>query len=842
MSASNRLNTRMSRMVMAAVLVLSMLAALLPAAVVFSSTSGVVISEFQFRGPTGGNDEFVELLNTSSTSVDISGWALQGCAGASGAASNRVSVPGGTVLEPNDHYLFTNSNGYSGTVTGDATYATGFSDDGGARIVNGGTVIDGVGSASGAVDACREGVGLSLPTSNGDNAFERGGDGTIDTDDNVADFSGPQVGDPQNLSGDGGGGGETVTKIHDIQVPGGSSPMANQVVTIEGIVTGWDDEIGANFNSTFPEDAGIFVQEEAADWDADPNTSEAIFVGFVRERENYPLGSVVRLNGQVKEKFGLTMIAETINQEPVIVGTAPMPEPIVIDPFLAASQEPVSRPYYESLESMRVVLTVGTANSGGTNKFGELFLTPGTVQDRVFRDEAQPDLLATDADAGAGDPDNPYKDPDGSTTIVNADLFDQVQNVIGPLAFSFSHYKIMVQAVALPTVIDGPTPFPYDGLPVAGANEVRIAAFNVENYFPEGVELDLSLVTAEEEAEKRARLAAAIDTLLDQPDVIAVQEVYDLPLLQELADALGGYTAYLEEGNDSRSIDVGFLIKDTVTASNLRQLGKTATNPTSATCSDVDGGLFDRPPLFIDITTANGTTFTVVSNHFSSKSAPDECRAAQAAFVRDRVAEIEAAGGQVIVTGDLNAFEDESALTTLEDGTTTLDNLWDTAPDGERYSFQFDGRLQTLDHMLITAGLQPLVGGFQYAHFDNDYYERDAPDGHHVSDHDPPVLTLLDAPDEPEPDWDYTVANGIASFTIDIDGQQLGLSIDGVALGVASDPGMHVAPGVVHGTVVIGDYAVRYTVPRNGRGVATIRVENLVTGEQFVIKARATTD
>lgn len=112
--------------------------------------------------------------------------------------------------------------------------------------------------------------------------------------------------------------------------------------------------------------------------------------------------------------------------------------------------------------------------------------------------------------------------------------------------------------------------------------------------------------------------------------------------------------------------------------------------------------------------------------------------------MRDRVAELEAAGGRSIVAGDLNAFKDESALRTLEDGT-TLDNLWDTAPEQERYSFAFQGRLQTLDHVLVTDGLGNKVGDFRYAHFDNDYFERDdqaEPDGHHVSDHDPPVLTL----------------------------------------------------------------------------------------------------
>jgi predicted extracellular nuclease len=111
--------------------------------------------------------------------------------------------------------------------------------------------------------------------------------------------------------------------------------------------------------------------------------------------------------------------------------------------------------------------------------------------------------------------------------------------------------------------------------------------------------------------------------------------------------------------------------------------------------------------------------------------------------VRDRVAELEEEGERVVVAGDLNAFEDESALTTLQDGTTTLDNLWDTAPEQERYSFAFQGKLQTLDHILLTRALQNRVSDFRYAHFDNDYHEREDPgDGHHVSDHDPPVVTF----------------------------------------------------------------------------------------------------
>ena len=251
----------------------------------------------------------------------------------------------------------------------------------------------------------------------------------------------------------------TITPIHAIQGSGSLSPLVGQTVTIQGIVTGWDDEIGANFVRRFPEDRGLFVQEEPRDVDADPSTSEGIFIGYVADVTAYPLGTRVRVTGQVKEKFGQTIIAESIGTEPVVVGSGvvTLPTAVTIDAERATTQDPTTRPYYESLEGMRVRLSTGTANSGGTNKFGELFLTPGTTHDRVFRAEPIPALLALDADAGAGNPSNPFEDADGSTTEVHADLFDRVDGALGPLAFSFDHYKIMVQPDRLPVVTRGPT-------------------------------------------------------------------------------------------------------------------------------------------------------------------------------------------------------------------------------------------------------------------------------------------------------------------------------------------------------------------------------------------------
>ena len=266
----------MTRRLAAALLASAALAAPAGASAASDTT---VISEVQLRG-VDGNDEFVELRNVSAEDVPIGGWSLQGCAGASGAPSTRATVPAGTRVPAGGSYLFANAAGTL-AFAADRTYGTGISDDGGVRIVNGTTVIDGVGNQDDSPDACREGTGLDFPTASGRaNAFER----VRDTDDNAADFEGPKLPDPQSSRGDVAVPPPAEVKIHEVQGAGAATPMGGRFVTVEGVVTGIDDEIGADFERTFPGDAGIFVQEEPRDADLDPLTSEGVFVGFVRPR------------------------------------------------------------------------------------------------------------------------------------------------------------------------------------------------------------------------------------------------------------------------------------------------------------------------------------------------------------------------------------------------------------------------------------------------------------------------------------------------------------------------------------------------------------------------------
>src|SRR5439155_8929700 len=67
----------------------------------------VVISEIRFRGPSGGNDEFVEIYNNSDSAANISGWKLLGSSNIAPTGA-RATVPAGVLLPAHAHYLFVN--------------------------------------------------------------------------------------------------------------------------------------------------------------------------------------------------------------------------------------------------------------------------------------------------------------------------------------------------------------------------------------------------------------------------------------------------------------------------------------------------------------------------------------------------------------------------------------------------------------------------------------------------------------------------------------------------------------------------------------------------------------
>ena len=114
-----------------------------------------------------------------------------------------------------------------------------------------------------------------------------------------------------------------------------------------------------------------------------------------------------------------------------------------------------------------------------------------------------------------------------------------------------------------------------------------------------------------------------------------------------------------------------------------------------------------------------------VANHFNSKGGDDPLfgrfqppvrrtevqRHQQAAVVAGFVEDLLAAdrSANVVVLGDLNDFEFSETLDILEDG--GLENLMETLPPWERYSYVFDGNSQTLDQILVSDNADAAAAG-----------------------------------------------------------------------------------------------------------------------------------
>lgn len=138
-------------------------------------TAGVlVISEFRVRGPSGANDEFIEIYNNSGAAHTVIASSGTGYGVAASDGVTRCSIPNATVIPAGGHYLCTNSVAYSlgGYATGDATYATDIPDNAGIALFDNNVPanynlanrFDAVGSTSEANTLYKEGTGYPALT------------------------------------------------------------------------------------------------------------------------------------------------------------------------------------------------------------------------------------------------------------------------------------------------------------------------------------------------------------------------------------------------------------------------------------------------------------------------------------------------------------------------------------------------------------------------------------------------------------------------------------------------------------------------------------------------------
>jgi len=315
---------------------------------------------------------------------------------------------------------------------------------------------------------------------------------------------------------------------------------------------------------------------------------------------------------------------------------------------------------------------------------------------------------------------------------------DLVSSLVGPLAFSFDHYKI--QPVQDPevqtTAIDLPR------IHAAADDQLSLMTWNTENLFDNRLPnpSDPPLPTLSQYQIALKKVAATIASA-GAPDVIGLEEVENIDVLRDIAaqDVLKSYAyeAYLEEGADSRGIDVGFLVRsDRVEVLAVRQYADSE-------------GVFPRPPLLLKFKPKSSTQiYYAIVNHFSSMSggveATEPRRVLQAQgnlAILDEIREDDP-NALVAVIGDLNAYYYSAPIDVLRSG--GLVHAFEKIPAEQRYTYIYQGESQVLDHVLLTQGLYDEIERVEVLHVNSDYPPPPPDDTTPMakSDHDPVVVVF----------------------------------------------------------------------------------------------------
>ncbi|HEY1136325.1 MAG TPA: Calx-beta domain-containing protein [Xanthomonadaceae bacterium] len=560
------------------------------------------------------------------------------------------------------------------------------------------------GTATAGSDYVAAGGTLTIPEGANSVAFSItvNGDTTTEADEtffvNIDSVTGAIVADGQGL-GTIQNDDVSVVQIHDIQGNGLTSPLNGAVVVTEGIVT------AQKFNN------GFFLQTADANVDADPNSSQGIFVfTSTAPPATAAVGNRVRVSGTVTEftpstnlnQLSITEIVSVTSIQVLSTGNA-LPTPVELT---AADFSPTANPgTAEKFEGMRVSvprafsvsasdgnITESSASSSTTGVFhvtlpgvGRPFREPGISVMDVFpipggktppRFDTNQERLMVRSRGQVG------------ATAVAIDAGTDVNGMVGVLDYFSGTWALLPDAGTV-SVSGGKTP---TAVADARYEDVTIGGFNLLRFFDEVNDSNGGPTIQAAALDKRlTKTSLAICDYMKAPDILGVVEVENLRVLGLLADRINStcarapqYVPYLVQGNDPGGINVGFLVSNRslgttnrVDVLEVTQFGKDTlfTNPDSSTAL-----LNDRPPLMLRarVLQDNGASYPVtvfVVHHRSLNGVDDTAagssgwaseghrvrakRAQQALYLANLVHARQQANPSehIVLLGDFNAFE-----------------------------------------------------------------------------------------------------------------------------------------------------------------------------------------
>ena len=569
--------------------------------------------------------------------------------------------------------------------------------------------------------------------------------------------------------------------IHDIQGSGDASPLVGSVVGVEGIVVG-DYQTGGY--------AGFFVQEEDGDADADPMTSEGIFV-YSTAVDVQP-GDVVQVVGTVTEFNNLTELSPVSNV--VIQNSGVSVTPISVTLPIADLAQ------WEWYEGMLVYIPhpLYVTEIFTLGRFGEISLS---VSDRLDNPTQVTDpganALAQEAlndrsrvqlnDGQTGQNPDPilYPSPELSATNTLRGG-DSVPNLTGVLNYAFGAY-VLEPVGSIPFTHSNPRPT----TPEALSGTLKVASFNVLNYFstiddgsdncgPAEDQECRGADSVEEFTRQRDKIIHAM--LAIDADIFGLIEIENNVNDEAVDDLVSGLNAIAGAGTYAK-IDTGVIGTDAIKQAfiykpaTVTPVGDYAVLDETFDADYNDD--YNRPALaqtFQEI--ANGESLTVIVNHLKSKGSdcdvlgdPDtgdgqgNCNLTRLAAADILLAWLatdptSSSDPDFLIIGDLNSYAMEDPITALTVGGFT--DLYNSQADS--YSYVFDGEWGTLDYALANASLNAKVAGVTSWHINADEppvldYNVEfksagqvdslySDDPYRASDHDPIIVTFNLAPEE----------------------------------------------------------------------------------------------
>ncbi|MFF4306966.1 endonuclease/exonuclease/phosphatase family protein [Streptomyces sp. NPDC001601] len=761
-------------------------------------------------GATYTND-FLELANAGSGSVDLSGYSVQYLPGTPTASSKWQSTPLTGSLAGGGRYLVQEAAGTGGTKalpTPDATGSINMSGTNGTvALVTGSDPLTCLTAADCQADSrVKDLVGFGTAVVHEGNGAAAGASNTAsvaraatlaDTDDNAADFT---AGDPSPQNSADTGGGTTPTdpastppattppatpaKIHDIQGDARISPLNGKTVSgVTGIVTGV---------RSYGSSRGYWVQDPNPD--ADPRTSEGIFVFTGSTTPTVQVGDSVSLDATVQEYYpggqdtGIQSVTELTKASVNVVSSGnAVPAPVVLDEHSVPEQfapqaggasienlplrpDEYALDTYESLEGMNVRIG-GSRVVGATDPYSEMWVT------------VQPDQNPTKR---GGTLYTGYDDPNSGRLMVQsliptaqqafpvANVGDTLEGTTeGPLDYNQFAGTYAVQARTIGTVRSGG--IKPEVTAKQSSSQVSVATYNVENLAPGNAQ------------SKFDALAKGLVTNLRSPDIVALEEIQDNSgatddgtvaadkTLGKLVDAIvaAGGPRYewrqidpvndKDGGQPGGNIRQAFLFNpdrvqfddrpggDSTTAVGVTGTGAdTHLTASPGRIAPTDSAWTDsRKPLAGEFT-FRGKTLFVIANHFNSKGgdqaidsrfqppvrSSEAQRNRQALVEREFVESLEKANpkADLVVLGDLNDYQFSPAATSLTENGEILTDLVNTLPLKERYSYVYEGNSQVLDHILVSPGLKH-GADYDVVHINSEFADQ-------TSDHDPQIVRV----------------------------------------------------------------------------------------------------